>query len=104
MLLLRKLYGTAIILVTHNIGVIRAMADTVLVLKEGNMVEYGPAEQVLYNPEAELYERTFGSRADAAEELDGAITGNKKSDENIQRKRKERVCRGGSCEFLRLSP
>ena len=50
MLLLRELYGTAIVLVTHNIGVIRAMADTVLVLKDGEMVEYGPAEQVLRRP------------------------------------------------------
>lgn len=53
MLLLRELYGTAIVLVTHNIGVIRAMADTVLVLKDGEMVEYGPAEQVLRRPEKE---------------------------------------------------
>lgn len=50
MLLLRELYGTAIILVTHNIGVVSAMADTVLVLKDGRMTEYGTAEQVLHHP------------------------------------------------------
>ena len=53
MLLLRKLYGTAIILVTHDIGVISAMADTVLVLKEGRIVEYGSTETVLKNPKEE---------------------------------------------------
>ena len=52
MLLMRRLYGTAIVLVTHNIGV-SAMADTVLVLKDGRMQEYGPAGQVLENPRAE---------------------------------------------------
>lgn len=41
MLKLRELFGTAIIIVTHDIGVVRAMADTVLVLKNGKMVEYG---------------------------------------------------------------
>ena len=51
MLLMRQLYGTAIILVTHNIGVIEAMADSVLVLREGHMVEYGPAAQVLGAPQ-----------------------------------------------------
>lgn len=35
MLKLRELFGTAIIIVTHDIGVVRAMADTVLVLKNG---------------------------------------------------------------------
>ena len=50
LLLMRKLYGTAIVLVTHNIGVVRAMADTVLVLKDGAIVEYGTAGQVLNTP------------------------------------------------------
>lgn len=48
---LRELFGTAIILVTHDIGVVSAMADTVLVLKDGRNVEYGPARKVLQAPE-----------------------------------------------------
>ena len=51
MLKLRELFGTAIIIVTHDIGVARAMADTVLVLKDGKAVEYGPAVKVLEHPE-----------------------------------------------------
>lgn len=50
MLNLRKNFGTAEILVTHDIGVVRAMADRVLVLKEGKIIEYGPAAQVLNEP------------------------------------------------------
>ena len=50
MLLLRKTFGTSIVLVTHNIGVIGAMADKVLVMKNGEMVEYGETQQVLNNP------------------------------------------------------
>ena len=51
MLKLRELFGTAIIIVTHDIGVVRAMADTVLVLKDGKTVEYGSAKDVLEHPE-----------------------------------------------------
>lgn len=51
MLELRKAYGTAIIIVSHDIGVISAMSDNVLVLQNGNVMEYGPAEQVLKNPQ-----------------------------------------------------
>ena len=50
MLLVRKTFGTSIVLVTHNIGVIGAMADKVLVMKNGEMVEYGDTQQVLHEP------------------------------------------------------
>ena len=53
MLLVRKTFGTAIILVAHNIGVIGAMADKVLVMKNGEAVEYGDTWQVLGSPQAE---------------------------------------------------
>jgi len=50
MLLVRRSFGTSIVLVTHNIGVIGAMADKVLVMRNGEMVEYGWTQQVLNNP------------------------------------------------------
>ena len=50
MLLVRRTFGTSIVLVTHNIGVIGAMADKVLVMKNGGTVEYGETRQVLNNP------------------------------------------------------
>ena len=61
MLLMRRLYGTAMILVTHNIGVVRAMADSVLVLKEGEMVEYGSAPQVLAHPRADYTKKLLAA-------------------------------------------
>lgn len=51
MLLVRRTFGTSIVLVSHNIGVIGAMADKVLVLKDGRTVEYGRTRQVLDAPE-----------------------------------------------------
>lgn len=53
MKLMRRDYGTAMILVTHNIGVVGAMADRIMVLKDGRQVEYGTAEKILYHPENE---------------------------------------------------
>lgn len=52
MLHLRELFGTAILLVTHDIGVVSTMADTVLVLQEGTVQELGTAQQVLHNPQS----------------------------------------------------
>lgn len=51
MLLVRRTFGTSIVLVSHNIGVVGAMADKVLVLKDGRAVEYGGTRQVLDAPE-----------------------------------------------------
>ncbi len=50
MLELRKQFGTSIVVVSHNMGVIAAMADLVGVMKQGELVEWGRKEQVLYNP------------------------------------------------------
>lgn len=58
---LRDLFGTAIILVTHDIGVVSAMADTVLVLKDGKQMEYGPAQQVLNVPENEYTKKLLAA-------------------------------------------
>jgi ABC-type dipeptide/oligopeptide/nickel transport system ATPase component len=58
MLMVRKTFGTSIILVTHNIGVIGAMADKVLVMKNGEMVEYGKTDQILNHPK-ETYTQTL---------------------------------------------
>ena len=50
LLLMRKEYNTAMILVTHNIGVVRMMADRILVLQNGQAREYGETEAVLDHP------------------------------------------------------
>ena len=50
LLRLRDVCGTAIIIVTHDIGVVSRMADDVLVMKDGRTMEYGPAQAVLEAP------------------------------------------------------
>lgn len=58
---LRALFGTAIMIVTHDIGVVRAMADTVLVLKDGRKVEYGKTEEVLNHPQDAYTQRLLSA-------------------------------------------
>ena len=48
-------------IVTHNIGVIGAMADRVLVMKDGKMVEYGETRQVLEHPQMEYTQKLMAA-------------------------------------------
>lgn len=52
MLELRETYGTAILLVTHNLGVAAYMADRIIVMKDGCIVDQGTREELLYQPTA----------------------------------------------------
>ena len=44
--------GTAIILVTHNLGVATYMSDQIMVMQNGHVVEEGTSEAIIENPQA----------------------------------------------------
>jgi len=48
---LKDRLGTAIILITHNMGVVADMADRVAVMYRGELVESGPVRQIFENPQ-----------------------------------------------------
>ena len=50
MMELRDKYQTGIIIVTHNIGVAAYMADKIIVMKDGRIVDMGDREKILDNP------------------------------------------------------
>jgi oligopeptide transport system ATP-binding protein len=47
---IQKNTDSAIILITHDLGVVADMADNILVMYAGRPVEYGPSDEVFYNP------------------------------------------------------
>jgi oligopeptide/dipeptide ABC transporter ATP-binding protein len=48
---LNKELGTAIILITHNLGVVAGLCKRVLVMYAGHIVEAGPVEQIFESPQ-----------------------------------------------------
>lgn len=64
---LRDHFGTALLLVTHNMGIVAKAADTVAVMYCGKVIEYGTREEVLQTP-AHPYTRAL---MDAIPKLDG---------------------------------
>ena len=57
---LTKERNLAVILITHDMGVIAETTDRVAVMKNGNLVEIGPTKEVLTNPK-DLYTKSLVS-------------------------------------------
>ncbi|MGB3042154.1 MAG: ABC transporter ATP-binding protein [Xanthobacteraceae bacterium] len=48
---LQQAQGTGILFITHDFGVVAEIADRIAVLRLGELVEQGPASQILLNPQ-----------------------------------------------------
>jgi peptide/nickel transport system ATP-binding protein len=58
---LRREQGTAVLFITHDMGVVAEIADQVLVMHRGVAVECGPKAQVLRSPQAEYTRALLGA-------------------------------------------
>jgi len=47
---LQQEYGSAVIIITHDLGVVAELADDILVMYAGRMAEYGSGEDVFVHP------------------------------------------------------
>lgn len=61
MLELRDRFGTGIIIVTHNLGVASYMADQLIVMQHGQVVDRGTRVEVLNHPTSEYTRRLLAS-------------------------------------------
>jgi microcin C transport system ATP-binding protein len=50
---LQRRYGLAYIFITHDLKVVRAMSHRVMVMKRGDIIEEGDAEQIFTSPSTE---------------------------------------------------
>ncbi|RUW62344.1 ABC transporter ATP-binding protein [Mesorhizobium sp. M7A.F.Ca.US.008.03.1.1] len=48
---LQRKLGTAIVFITHDLGIVRRFADRVYVMRQGEVVEEGEAEAIFVNPQ-----------------------------------------------------
>ena len=67
MMELRDDFGTGIIIVTHNIGVAAYMADQLIVMHHGKVVDHGTREEVLSNPTSDYTKKLL----EAVPEMEG---------------------------------
>ena len=58
---LRDKYNTSIMIVTHNLAVAAYMADKIIVMKDGVVVDRGTREDILKNPKSDYTKRLLAS-------------------------------------------
>ncbi len=64
---LQTQHGTAMIFITHDLGLAATIADDVLVMYKGEAMEYGPATEVLSNPQSAYTQALLQCRPSAAQ-------------------------------------
>ncbi|MFB8388323.1 ABC transporter ATP-binding protein [Microbacterium sp. NPDC055910] len=58
---MRERDGLTLVLVSHDIGVVQNLCDEVIVMKDGSIVEEGPTEKVLLQPQVSYTRRLLAS-------------------------------------------
>ena len=61
MMELRDKYNTSIMIVTHNLAVALYMADKIIVMKDGEVVDRGNRDEILNNPKSDYTKRLLAS-------------------------------------------
>ena len=67
---LKREFNTAIIMITHDLGVVAGICDKVLVMYAGRTMEYGNARDVFYQPVPVSY-----THLDVYKRQDNGVTG-----------------------------
>ena len=79
LLQLQQRHGLAYLFISHDLKVVRALASELIVMKDGQVVEQGPAQRIFTAPQAAytraLFAAAFALEALAAQDGDGAARG-----------------------------
>ena len=69
---LQREFNSAVIIITHDLGVVAELADDILVMYAGRAVEYGSADEIFNEPAAPLHLGAAGLDAAAGPRADRA--------------------------------
>ena len=66
-------HGTAALYITHDLAVVAQIADRIMVLRRGKMVEFGDSRQILQQPKEEYTRRLVSERVAGHHFVDGDV-------------------------------
>lgn len=71
---LRDTTGTSLIFISHDLGIVKYLAQDILVMNKGKQVEYGNVKDVFSNPKSEYTKYLINSRLELAETFNKSIS------------------------------
>lgn len=77
--MIRQKMGTALIFISHDLGVVKYLSDRLLVMKDGAAVEYGDAGDIFRNPQHAYTKYLIDTRLELTESFKKAM---RKGDHN----------------------
>lgn len=77
--MIREKMGTALIFISHDLGVVKHLSDRLLVMKDGAAVEYGDAADIFANPQHAYTKYLIDTRMELTESFRKAM---RKGDHN----------------------
>jgi microcin C transport system ATP-binding protein len=69
---LQRRHGLAYLFISHDLKVVRALSHKVIVMKRGDVVEQGPAEQIFRAPQTDYTRELLAAAFDLKAEGDAA--------------------------------
>jgi peptide/nickel transport system ATP-binding protein len=74
-LFLIRFSNTALIFITHNMALAAQYSDYIIVMREGSIVEQGPAKKICFDPRAEYTQNLMTAAFHAVSENEASISG-----------------------------
>jgi microcin C transport system ATP-binding protein len=71
---LQNRHGLTYLFISHDLKVVRAIADDVIVMRDGKVVEYGTCQQVLENPKTDYANALVRAAFELAADTSGAVS------------------------------
>ncbi len=70
---LQRRHGLTYLFISHDLKVVRALANDLLVMKDGHMVETGPAAEIFANPQTDYTRALMAAAFDIAAAPAGVV-------------------------------
>ena len=70
---LQRRHGLAYMFISHDLKVVRALANSVIVMRDGKVVEQGPAERIFEDPRTDYTRALMAAAFDLAAVTDGSV-------------------------------
>ena len=69
----REQTGVALLFISHDLGVVRQIADSIVVMREGRIVEHGPASEIFERPREDYTKALFAAAFAMAAAPEGVV-------------------------------